>query len=286
MTLSAVAAPFTLIAPTVLPEMTFPAPATVPPMVLPLAPLKIWMPPAACRVRQRRCTRRIQADVVALHHIAGRRRALDRDAGDRVSRDDVARRGGEAADPVVRRRDTRMPPEPFGRARVPVGSVPMKLPSTTLPPLTFERDRVEAEPVDDHAADDRVAAADDEARHLQPVAVQLDFPRDRLRGAVDDHRLVDQVKAGLQRDRRHTAAGDVEDDGVPVAAVRVRNLDGLPERSRSAVGRRGDCEGAARGIDDGRLPGAVVGWIGLRPVARDSGGELERLRRPAAGIGT
>ena len=45
-TLSFGADPMTLIACSVLPEMTLPAPATAPPMVLPLAPLKTLMPPS------------------------------------------------------------------------------------------------------------------------------------------------------------------------------------------------------------------------------------------------
>ena len=48
----------------------------------------------------------------------------------------VRRRVAAAVSPPMRlfAENTRMPPEPLGLARVPLGSVPMKLPSTTFPP--------------------------------------------------------------------------------------------------------------------------------------------------------
>ena len=86
---------------------------------------------------------------------------------------------------------TRIPPPLFGRARVPAGFVPMRLPSITLPPLPVIT-KMPPPPnlLIDQPANDRVAAEDPEPVRSQAVAVQLDDRRRseaRLRGAVDDH---------------------------------------------------------------------------------------------------
>ena len=61
-----------------LPEMTLPVPATVPPIVLLLAPAKMATP--LCAVAQARGAAGGDADVIALDHVAGGPAADDLDA--------------------------------------------------------------------------------------------------------------------------------------------------------------------------------------------------------------
>ena len=86
-----------------LPEMTLPAPAAVPPIVvllLDITSIPSWFEPGF-GAGQRGRARRVRADRVALDERA--RHLVEQDAAGRVARDDVAGAAGRAADRAVRR---------------------------------------------------------------------------------------------------------------------------------------------------------------------------------------
>ena len=169
-----------------------------------------------------------------------------------------------------------MPPPTFGRARVPVGSVPMKFPSTTLPPLTSSEIASKPNRLRTMPRTMELPPLMTRPVICSPLPVSSTLPVTgcvvpsmitgwSIRSRPDCSVIVGTPPPGMLKtmvSRSPLSAFEISiacrRDPGPLSAV-VVTTSVLPVA-----------------LTIGRLPGAVVGWIGLRPVARDSGGELER----------
>jgi hypothetical protein len=189
-----------------------------------------------------------------------------------VAGDQVAGGGRRAADPVAVAPLLEIEPVEVARGVRParVSSQEIGLDDVArVAGLASELDGViaetVAEAVDDQAADGRVAALDQEpAGEPRLATVQLDAEHGvcadgggvrlgaSLRVAIDDDGIGDRGQARLRLDGFHTAARDVEGNGV-FARVRVGRHDRLPQRAIAGAELVARVVLVLRGVDDKRL---------------------------------